>query len=444
MKKNLAAASAAIAFAAAAATVEWPGIVQYATDNSIAARKYTATPGQVFATEIMDSGSNQVATLTVGTPDATRVRVIDRFALHRMPTADLDPSGYYIELGEDTSLLDAKTVRAFDHFTVPGTGADPSTQYYTRTFRVVPLADSRISDASVKIVHSEYDGWSGLAPDGYLTDVRCEVADDGAVDVSITIRSQFSTVTYTVDLGMTMVRARLTSENDPLDDLTGGDYHFVDTEGQTTLGTLRKWIKNRYDSVTASAWSKFAASGAVNLAGNILRFNRSSYIETSTTITANDTVNLWQNGELVLRAVAGVTTNGAFRIVKFDTTSDPDNVLIYTTTDVTEPPTAVVCSDLVTQAWQTAPNQSTALGTLDGEPAYVITVAKTPGSSRFYRAVSNSETTSSVLLTSVPFYAKNGIALQSPNGKWWKLTVDNSGNLSTAEVADEDVPEGVQ
>ena len=444
MKKNLAAALALVAFVAVAATVEWPGIIQYATDNSIAARKYTATPGQVFATEIMDSGSNQVATLTVGTPDSTRVRVIDRYALHRMPTADLDPSGYYIELGEDTSLLDAKTVRVFDHFTVPGTGINPDTQFYTRTFRVVPLGDGKLTEAKVKIVHSEYDGWSGLAPDSYLTDVSCEIADDGAADVKISIKSQMNTITYTVDLGMTMVRARLTSENDPLDDLTSGDYHFKDTEGQTTLGTLRKWIKSRYDSVTASAWAKFAAVETVNLAGNILRFSRSSYIETATTTTANDTVNLWQNGELVLRAVSGISTNGSFRIVKFDITSDPDNVLIYTTTDVTAPPTAIVCSDLVTQAWQTAPNQSTRLGTFNGEPAYIITVAKTSGSSKFYRAVSNSETTSAVLYSAVPFYTKGGIALQSPNGKWWKLAVDNSGNLTTIAVADEDVPEGVQ
>ena len=179
MKKNLAAAFAFLALAAVAATVEWPGIIQYATDNSIAARKYTATPGQVFATEIMDSGSNQVATLTVGTPDSTRVRVIDRYALHRMPTADIDPSGYYIELGEDTSLLDAKTVRVFDHFEVPGTGINPDTQFYTRTFRVVPLGDGKLTEASVKIVHSEYDGWSGLSPDAHLTDVTCKIANDG-------------------------------------------------------------------------------------------------------------------------------------------------------------------------------------------------------------------------------------------------------------------------
>lgn len=444
MKKNLAAAFAFLALAAVAATVEWPGIIQYATDNSIAARKYTATPGQIFATEIMDSGSNQVATLTVGTPDSTRVRVIDRYALHRMPTADLDPSGYYIELGEDTSLLDAKTVRVFDHFTVPGTGINPDVQFYKRTFRIVPLGDGKLTEAKVKIVHSEYDGWSGLSPDAFLTDVTCEVADDGAADVSITVKSQMNTITYTVDLGMTMVRARLTSENDPLDDLTCGDYHFVDTEGKTTLGTLRKWIKSRYDSVTASAWAKFAATEAVNLAGNILRLNRAAYFETATTTTPNDTVNLWQNGELVLRAVSGLTTNGSFRIVKFDYSSDPDNALIYTTTDVTEPPTAQVCQDLVTQAWQLAPNQSTELGTLNGEPVYIITVAKTSASRMFYRAVSNSDTTAGVLFTTVPVYAKRGIALQSPNGKWWRLTVDNSGNLTTAEVADEDVPEGVQ
>jgi len=444
MKKRLAAASAFVALAAVAATVEWPGIIQYATDNSIAARRYTATPGQIFATEIFDTGSNQVATLTVGTPDSTRVRVIDRFALHRMPTADLDPSGYYIELGEDTALMDAQTVRVFDHFTVAGTGINPDTQLYKRTFRIVPLGDSKLTEAKVRIVHSEYDGWSGLAPDSYLTDVTCEVADDGAADVSITIKSQMNTVTYTVDLGVSGLRARLTSENDPLDDLTLGDYHFMDTEGKTTLGTLRKWIKSRYDAVTASAWAKFAASEAVNLAGNILRFNRSAYFETAETTTPGDTVNLWQNGELVLRAVSGISTNGSFRIVKFDYSSDPDNALIYTTTDVTEPPTAQVCQDLVTQAWQTAPNQSTRVGTLNGEPVYIIAVAKTSASRMFYRAVSNSATTSGVLYTAVPIFAKRGIALQSPNGTWWRLTVDNSGNLTPVEVAAEDVPEGVQ
>ena len=103
-----------------------------------------------------------------------------------------------------------------------------------------------------------------------------------------------------------------------------------------------------------------------------------------------------------------------------------------------------MCQDLVTQAWQLAPNQSTELGTLNGEPVYIITVAKTSASRMFYRAVSNSDTTAGVLFTTVPVYAKRGIALQSPNGKWWRLTVDNSGNLTTAEVADEDVPEGVQ
>ena len=68
---------------------------------------------------------------------------------------------------------------------------------------------------------------------------------------------------------------------------------------------------------------------------------------------------------------------------------------------------------------------------------------KTPSAkSKFFKAVSSAgEETTAYIYTEAIVYAKGGVALQSPDGSYWQLTVDNSGNLSTTKITD--VPEGV-
>ncbi len=436
-------------WAAETVPVDTVGLVRFASDQGVRARAGNAEPGVLVAVPGMDSGSNSVASLYVGGPDKKYVPVRDMFALRRVPFEKLDYPDFYIEPGENTTLVGDHTVRVFDGDYIPShSQIDPNTPRYTRTFRLIPINGKVIEGVTVKCTHFEAVGWSGLSPMSILLDLNYDITASGEVIVEATVQGRDVPVTYTIEITFSNVTGRDGHMNDPVDDLTFGDYKFIDTYGRISLGTLREWVRRTYDAQRAQYWANYPASNTVNLAGNPLRFSRDTFFRTETTETPNDSIALYQNGRTILRSVAGVgQADGTFRIIGIDFQSSDTYDYIYTDTSVTDPPYVLTCYDIADAQWVRPIGQSTVAGSYGGESAWVIAVPKLPNSTtggrRIYKAVSESATTGAVMLTEATVYAKSGIALQSPNKKWWRLKVDDSGNLSTEEIDADDVPDWI-
>ena len=424
-------------WAAETVPVGTPGLVRFASDQGVRARAGNAEPGVLVAVPGLDSGSNSVASLYIGGPDRKYLPVRDMFALRRVPFEKLDYPDFYIEPGENTTLAGDHTVRVFDGDYIPAhSEIDPNTPRYTRTFRLIPINGKVIEGATVKCTHFEAVGWSGLSPMSILLDLNYDITASGEVIVEATVQGRAVPVTYTVEITFSNVTGRDGHMNDPVDDLTFGDYKFIDSYGRISLGTLREWVRRTYDAQRAQHWANYPASNTVNLAGNTLRFSRNTFARTETTDTPNDTLALYQNGKTVLKSVAAAgSADGTFRIIGIDFQSSGTYDYIYTDTSVTEPPYVLACNAFEDAQWIRPDGQSTVMGTYKGEPAWCIAVPKQAGATRrFYKAVSESLETSAVMLTEAVVYSKGGFAIQSPNKKWWKLTVSDSGTLSATVI----------
>ena len=420
-------------WAAETVPVDTVDLVRFASDQGVRARAGNAEPGVLVAVPGMDSGSNSVSSLYLGGPDRKYLPVYDKFALRRTPFEFLDYHDFYIEPGTNTTLVGDHTVRVFDGDYIPyHSEIDPNTPRYTRTFRLIPINGKVIESAKVKCTYFQAEGWSGLSPMSILLDLSSEVTASGEVIVQATVQGRSVPVTYMVDISISEVIGRDGHMNDPVDDLTFGDYKFIDTYGRISLGTLRDWVRRTYDAQRAQHWANYPASNTVNLACNALRFSRDTFFRTETTENENDTLVLYRNGNTILNSVAGAGgPNGNFRIIGIDFQSSGTYDYIYTTKDVKAPPHILTCADIGDAQWTRPNGQVTRSGTWQGEPAWVIAVPKDPTTSRrFYKAVSDSAETSAVLYTEAVIYAKRGVALQDDNGNWWRLKVDNSGNVS--------------
>lgn len=419
-------------WAAETMPVDTVGLVRFASDQGVRARAGNAEPGVLVAVPGMDSGSNSVSSLYLGGPDRKYLPVYDKFALRRTPFEFLDYPDFYIEPGTNTTLVGDHTVRVFDGDYIPyHSEIDPNTPRYTRTFRLIPINGKVIEGAKVKCTYFQAEGWSGLSPQSILLDLSSEVTASGEVIVQATVQGRSVPVTYTIDISFSEVIGRDGHMNDPVDDLTFGDYKFIDTYGRISLGTLRSWIRQTYDAQRAQHWANYPASNTVNLACNALRFSRDTFFRTETTENANDTLVLYQNGNTILKSVAGAGgPNGNFRIIGIDFQSSGTYDYIYTTKDVTDPPYILTCDDIGDAQWTRPNGQTTTPGTWQGEPAWVIAVPKDGSHHRFYKALSNSAETSAVLYTEAVVYARRGVALQDDNGNWWRLKVSTSGTVS--------------
>lgn len=433
---TLAAMLALGTWAAETVPVDTVGLVRVASDQGVRARQGTATPGVLVAVPGYDGGSNSVAGLYVGDTDGRFVPVWDRYALRRTPFETLDYPDFYIEPGSNTVLRGDYTVRVFDGDYIPAhSEIDPDTPRYTRTFRLIPINGKVIEACTVKCTYFQADGWSGLSPEGVLLNLNHEVTASGEVIVEAEVHGVKVPVTYTIDVAFSDVKGRDGHMNNLRDDLTLGDYYFRDKLGAMSLGGLRSWIRDQYDRQRAMNWANFPATNTVNLAGRALRFSRDTFIRTETTENANDTLVLYQNGNTVLKSVAGVGgSDGNFRIVGIDFQSSDTYDYVYTTKDVPDPPYILACDDIGDAQWTRPNGQYTEPGAWGGEPAWVVAVPKDGSSHRFYKAVSESAETAAVLYTESVVYARRGIALRSPNGNWWRLKVDNSGTVSSEAI----------
>ena len=409
------------------------GLVQFASDDSIVSRKDQASPGVIQATELQDSGNNTFAALTVGLPSGRRVPVQDRYALHRVPYENIDYPNFYFSLGEYTCIKDDYTVSVFTNFCVPGTGTSPEQDTYTHSFRIVP-------NNGYYITAVEWTKTGTVTPrpdigDG-LTFVNVHVTCvDGTAYVEASVKSQQDTKTYDIDVKITKVRAVRGELNTMRDDLTQGDYYFTDSLGNMSLGSLRRWVKDQYDKYKANLWAEYPANQRVDLAENILKFSREYYTVLGQTENPNDTLTLYHNGTVALRFVGGSHgTNGTFRIVGIDVSSNDDYNLIYTTTSDGEP-YCIYCTDLLDQAWYRPSGQIVTLTSYKNETSYCIMVPKTDDKAGFFRAVApgnGGNGSPDKLITEFPVYSPSFI-MKGTDGNWWALKIVN-GTVSAVST----------
>ena len=446
------------------------GLVQWISDTGAMERRFDATPGQLYATGFQDSGSNVVAKLTIGTPDGVRVPVGDPYALRRRPVDSIDYPEFFIECGPDVKLVDAKTVRMFGgngpetipaHASsssvpmVPDDGSNAVT--YTRWIKVKPTNGRYLlyADAVKDEISSMGAGslMNNNFGDVFVTPVNGEIL----IEASFTSRADSDIAVTKLDVNLKEVMAVSAWQNGEklVDDLSDhrSDYYFTDTCGTTSLGRLRQWVQNTYDSHKADFWANYEACGNVRLNGNQLRFSSLQRIQRQSFEFEGDTQTWYAGGgmEVALRVKSGDASvgDGSFRIIGFETGAPGlhEGVdYIYTTDNVASPPVVKTCDDLITQDWVRAPSQTTVAGTYKGQSCYVIQVRNDDGvPKRFYRAVADTgEDSGAYLYTELPLYAGGGVCLQSPNGSWWKLQVSDSGVVTATNVCTAaDAPPGV-
>lgn len=412
-----------------------PGAVQFSPDRP---GRGNSAPGRIQAVQISDTAGNDLACLTVGTPDGRQVPVVDRYALHRVPYRDVDFPDYYVDFGGEEGVViagDGHEIHAFTNCTITGAGINPDTATYTKTFWIRPCNGGSLSSVKLDKVISVTP--TPLGGGANLVDVDWSIIDD-SVFVTVQLKQRMDTYYYEyAGCRITRVTKVDASISDVRDDLTSGDYYFSDKEGNTSLGGLRTWVKGRYDKYTADLWTDYPAKGQVRLGGNSVKYNGTFMTRIEDCDGIGDQFTIYSKAKPGIRIVAGAgSTSDTFKIVGIDVDSDPDYDLIYTDTSESNP-YIISCHDLLTLEWEIPSGQSPPEVTLyKGEQAYVVAVPKDGSKSRFYRAVSeDGVVTASYVYTEFIVYAKKGVAIPDDNGNWWKIKVSTSGVLSTESVA---------
>lgn len=411
-----------------------PGAVQFSPDRP---SRGNSDPGRIRAVQISDTAGNDLACLTVGTPDGRHVPVIDRYALHRVPYRDVDFPDYYIDFVDEGGMIiagDGHEIYAFTNCTITGAGINPDTATYTKGFWIRPCNGGSLSSVSLEKVISVTP--TPLGGGSHLVDVRWDVIDD-SIFVTVQLKQYMDTYYYEY-AGCRITRVTKVDSNisDVRDDLTSGDYYFTDKVGNTSLGSIRRWVKDNYDKYKADLWTDYPAKGQVKLAGNSVKYNGTFMTRIEDCDGIGDQLTIYAKAKPAIRIVAGAGgTNGTFRVVGIDTSSDDDYDLIYTDTSENNP-YVISCHDIVTAEWEIPSGQNTVLTTYKGEPAYCISVPKDGSKVRFYRAVSeDGNITASYAYMEFMLYVRNGVAIPDSNGNWWRLNVSTSG-VVTADAVD--------
>lgn len=412
-----------------------PGAVQFSPDRP---GRNASAPGRLQAVQISDAAGNDLACLTVGTPDGQNVPVVDRYALHRIPYRNVDFPDYYVDFAGEEGMVvsgDGHDIHAFTNCTITGAGINPDTATYTRTFWIRPCNGGSISSVKLdKLISVEP---TPLGGGGNLVDLNWDILD-GSVFVTVQLRQRVDTYYYAyAGCRITSVTKVDADISDVRDDLTSGDYYFHDKEGNTSLGGLRTWVRGRYDKYTADKWAQYPATEQVKLGGNSVRFNSTFISRIEDRDGTGDQLTIYARAKPAIRVVAGKGgTNGTFRITGLELDASDDYDYVYT--DTTESrPYAISCHDLLTQEWSIPSGQATGDSptTYKGEPAWCIAVPKDGSTCRFYRAVSEDGAVSDAYIyMEFTAYMRNSVAIPDENGDWWKLKVSNGA--VTAEAVD--------
>jgi len=458
MNKKLQCLAAAIMAAASllGTTVpsDTPGFVQFISDQGAVSRKDSATPGQLYATERYDAASNKVVSLSIGTPSGQRVPIADPYAFRRRVMEYVDYPDFYIECGTNNFLTGEYTVRTFNNVVIPGQGmsdTDPSyvRKWYTQTFRVKPLNGRWLLDCKVRKDETSATG-SSLMNNNFGTVTITALNGELYVEVKFHDFASSDLTVTKCDVTIYDVKATTAwqNENAIRDDLTESvaDFHFIDEDGATSLGKIRKWVHREYDDYKADRWATFPATDTVMLKGNTTHFTRQSYIFTESMVNTNDTQTWRVGGTAKVAMRVGGDNSGQgqseFSILQIDCNTDSDYTFIYTTNDE-DSPYCLCCDDMATGLWYYPEGQSTTLSTYNGETAWKITVPNSGKRTQFFRAVSEGgAATQAYLYSAIPYYNDAGVVLKASNNTWWKLQVSPTGVLSTTNITAV-VPTGV-
>ena len=425
------------------------GLVQFASESSIESRGRDAVPGQLLATEYMDSGSNVFVALTIGSPLGARLPVSDKHALRRTPISYLDYPNFYIELGPNQKLIDDHTVQPFYNYVeaaISPQNPEDSSIVYTQTFKIVPQNDFYLLDATVVL-----DSFSMVPGPAMVTWSQPDIAVtelNGTLYVEVITRPWYEQTVWNVTVKIKSVKGVKSGFNTIRDDLTAADYFFTDDQGSISLGTLRTWIKNRYDNYRANFWANFPALGQVNLAGNTLRFSDRFKFNLSSLNSTNDNLTLWSSGHRGLTVITDIgnssdgTTN-VFRIFEMDMKSSDTFIYLYADIGFGEP-YCISTTSLTDPEWTTPAGQVTERTVFDGVDCYCVAVPKSNSSTRFYRLVASGADglqNDGAVYTQYAVYTPS-INLRDANNKYWRLSVDTNGVLQTqgVEVPDPTIP----
>ena len=450
------------------------GLVQFISNQGAISRKGEATPGQLYATRFSDPASNQVASLSIGTPDGERIPIADPYALRRRTAEHIDYPDFYIETGEGQRLIDAKRVRVFENVVIPAKGGSPQQPdvpdvVVTRTFKIKPLNSRFLMTSHVKKHESSYMP-SSLMNDNFGSVTATPL--DGEIFVECEFRNRSNSDPITVNYCDVEVEDLIAvsgwqNKNSVIDDFSENifDYYFKDNYEQGrlgwsstfSLGRIRTWVDTNYGGkYHIENWANYEATNTLNLAGNGIRFTKNSLITTYSDVNPNDT-QVWRCGgaaRVALRVNGGGSSDAdedKFDIIEIDFNSNGDFDYIWTST-TTHGGTAIsnvyalTCYDLKPVQWYRPEGQTTTLTTLNGTPAYCITIPKdTSTNRRFYKAGADAGIESDAyMFTELPFFAGGGVAIKDTAGKWRKLVIDGStGAVSSQLIPTSEIPSGV-
>ena len=446
------------------------GLVQFASWDAVSRHRDDTDPGRLVATESKDDAGDAVAYLTVGAPDGQRIPVADPYALRFTRIHTVGPEDYSIVCSDEAFISATDTVTFFTNCVFGGENANasgpPSPESNQRTVRRTAVLKPN-NGKSLVSCHVERIESSTLAGGSLMNNNFCKISAtpvDGMIYIEATVP-----VRDTVTLLLTHLRARITEvyATDAMQSgsrgavdlsagaisagVTGQDFFFYDRLGtRTSLGALRPWVQQLVKNNLGEDWWRYGASGLVNLRSNTLRYSSKQFEKVDSVADAGDTVTRYAGGEVALRIGApNSSTNTSFAIVGIECAppADPNHDYVYVTPGTTNL-TVLTCHDLKTTEWQEAPGAEAVYGvTYKGESADLVRIPVDGSTRRFYKAkgkfVGDGGDASGYVMTTFPVYAGGGICLQSPNGTWWRLTVNNSGALTTVQVSTNDVPAGV-
>ena len=427
------------------------GLVQWISNQGAVARRGNATPGQVYATEFFDAASNQVASLSIGTPDGKRIPVADPFALHRRMAEYIDYPDFYIELSDGMRLTDAKTVRVFENVVIPAKGGSPQDPTVpnvevTRTFKLKPLNGRYLLSLSYKKTESSSWGDSLMNNNAAHTQAT-EVNGEIYVEVKFVNSSNNNPINVNyLDIKIETLTAMAGWQNESIivDDMTSPltDYYFKDNykrgslgwSSTFSLGNIRTWVNNNYgDKYHIENWSAYPATNSVNFNNQIIWLGRNSFISSSSEHSVNDT-QTWRVGtraKVAMRVNGGTTSVGdTFSIIAIEVGSSsnhPDWDYIWTSAHTANGfavtnVQALSCYDLTAHAWIRPECQSSSLTVYNGSPAWCVAIPHdSTQRSRFYRATADLEDGTQTesepyMYTELPVYAGGGVALKDTAG----------------------------
>ena len=348
--------------------------------------------------------------LSVGGFGGGREAIRDPDALHRAALSVVEPPDYAIDVGEGVSVSNG----CFVLWAGEETQGDPLTRWITitpaagREIVAVETVDLRRDAASVEVSAAGariYRAQNGNVP-GFAATTDCAFS-------------------------IARVLARDSMSTERSDDLTMGDYLYTDALGATSLGGLRPWVLSRLDGHRGDDWALHPASAPVRLAGMDVALDPYGRFVSRVSSTSNDcdTATLWAGGRAAITVRAEESeTNTAFRITSYRQEAGTN---ILTVAAIGTNVAVVAASSLSTPAasWAEVPGVAVdyAPVSVGGVPSYTLRWPVS-GPTQFYRARTDVSETHASVEFGVP------LILRSPNGARWRISVDDSGNLS-AEAA---------